>query len=412
MEKILIVDDDLTSLKILTKILENANYTVTVAKDGLEALQHFQSSPFKVIISDLEMPRLNGYELVKEIKKFEFRPIVLIQTVHSDISMVIDILKQGVYDYILKPIDSDELLLKVEKALEIFHFRELKAELEKEYEIRLDKQLSWNMWKENIFSRDRDRFDRTLFHNLKTIIAQGSGFGGLLSLLSLITSAPMNSEKQYLVSSEIMQLLMQNARMAQVAISKFGEIDHLLNSKIDFSMETLDAIHTQISTVISELSPFAAIKKQQVKLSDGKGYFSQRKVKTNLDILSKAFRELLINAYKYSRENSKIIIIFNVFQNKLMISFLNSPIERPDQEAGIPVQYQTMILEPFFRMDQTVDERYETLDFGLGLTLVDKIVRLHGGIIRVSNIASHLQSEGKEEGIKVNIEIEIPVIHE
>lgn len=410
MEKILIVDDDFTSLKILAKILETEGYGITMATNGKEALEKIHRQTYKIVISDLEMPEMSGHELIQELRKLESRPIILVQTVDSDINTAVKLLRNGVYDYILKPIEAEELIYKVEKALEIYSFRELKAALEKEYEIQMDKQLSWNQWKESIVSRDRDRFDRTLFHNLKTILSQGSGFGGLLSLLSLITSVPKNEKGQYEVDAGIMELVLTNARMAQNAINKFNEIDELFHEDIQYETLKVADLYEILLEVKEELSKFASIKDNKISISEPKSYYADKTFPGSKPLIKKAFEELLTNAFKYSEENSTIMVIFNIVQHKLHISFLNTPMKIREDMDGIPEDFAPFVLEPFYRLAQTVDERFETLDFGLGLTFVDKIVRLHQGNMHVSNVYSHLESGLKSDNrLKVNFELEIPV---
>lgn len=407
--RVLVVDDDPTSLKIITTILKKNGYEVNGARDGQEAVELFRRSPAMVVISDLEMPKMDGMQLIKELRKQSQNTIMLVETAHFEPETIINIMKQGVFDYILKPLDADELIIKVEKAFEVAYFRELQNEVTREYNIRLDNQLTWNAWKESIVSRDRDRFDRTLFENLKTILTQGAGFGGLISILSLITSQPKDQSGNHKVDAGLMELVMTNANMAQKAIDSFSEIDDLLNSEPDLQRVSVADIYDLVEKVRREMAEKAMIKKQKVSLSELKDVYSSYHLYADLNLLQKALEELLVNAMKFSPEQSSIYVLMSIMRNRFVFSVLNPAMLIQKGVEGIPDGYENNIFEPFFRFGKSLDERYDTLDFGLGLTVVDKIVRLHSGEIRATNVTSHLNEHTKGKNLQVKIEIEFPL---
>ncbi len=105
-----------------------------------------------------------------------------------------------------------------------------------------------------------------------------------------------------------------------------------------------------------------------------------------MDQFRKVVNELFLNAYKYSKIESSILVIMDIENDKLRVSIANSPGKDEKNRFGIPVEFENIIFEPFFRLRKTVQEEYNTLDFGLGLTLVEKIVLAHGGTIGVSTV--------------------------
>ena len=121
-------------------------------------------------------------------------------------------------------------------------------------------------------------------------------------------------------------------------------------------------------------------------------------------------REIVFNAFKFSKENTKIYIIMEVKSKSILISILNTP-DIIGGVYGILPEYSNIIFEPFFRISKLVFESFPTLDFGLGLTMVDKIFRKQNGKIRVNNLLSYLNMDDKgTPGILVNFEIEIPFV--
>ncbi len=113
---ILIVDDEEMMRNLLEKILAREGYQVTTAEDGLAALELVREHPFDLVISDMKMPRMNGFELLKAIKKDHAQTGVIIMTAYGDTYTVKDALLLGADEYITKPFKSYEISLIVERA--------------------------------------------------------------------------------------------------------------------------------------------------------------------------------------------------------------------------------------------------------------------------------------------------------
>jgi len=115
---ILVVDDD-ESLRRVTQVqLQQAGYAVEVAEDGKKALETLQRTAIDLVLTDLKMPRMSGLELLKAILAEQPETIVVLMTAHGTIETAVEAVKAGAYDYITKPVLSDELMLILGRALE------------------------------------------------------------------------------------------------------------------------------------------------------------------------------------------------------------------------------------------------------------------------------------------------------
>jgi two-component system response regulator PilR (NtrC family) len=113
---ILIVDDEEMMRNLLNRILSREGYKISSAKDGVAALEMLETEKFNIIISDMKMPRMNGFELLKNVKR-EYPDIgVIIMTAYGDTYTVKDALLLGADEYITKPFKSYEIALVVERA--------------------------------------------------------------------------------------------------------------------------------------------------------------------------------------------------------------------------------------------------------------------------------------------------------
>lgn len=118
-DRILVVDDEESIREIVTAMLSTANYQCKQAGSGLEALALLESGEqFELMLSDLMMADLDGIGLLERTKeKFPDMPVVMVTAVH-DISVALQALRNGAYDYLLKPFEREQLLAAVARALE------------------------------------------------------------------------------------------------------------------------------------------------------------------------------------------------------------------------------------------------------------------------------------------------------
>jgi two-component system response regulator PilR (NtrC family) len=116
--KILIVEDEKSMREVLKMLLEGEHYEVTTAADGLEGLSYIEKDIFDLVITDMKMPKADGFEVLKKIKEISPNTIVIMITAFGTTEKAIDAMKAGTYDYINKPFNIDEIRLIVENAIE------------------------------------------------------------------------------------------------------------------------------------------------------------------------------------------------------------------------------------------------------------------------------------------------------
>ena len=117
--RILVVDDEQDYCEVLKMILEGKGYAVETCNNGKEALDIMEKHYFDVVISDLNMPVMDGYELLKEIKSRDYDCEVLILTAFGTIERAVETMKAGAYTYVTKGNDPEELLIEIRKIKEM-----------------------------------------------------------------------------------------------------------------------------------------------------------------------------------------------------------------------------------------------------------------------------------------------------
>lgn len=120
--RILVADDEESILSLLSEILTNDGYDVTTVTNGEDALEQFKSNPFQVVFTDIRMPGMNGIDLLRQIRNISQTAQVVVITSHASLDTAVTALREGAYDYMMKPFDDIDIISVVaERALEKYY---------------------------------------------------------------------------------------------------------------------------------------------------------------------------------------------------------------------------------------------------------------------------------------------------
>jgi len=117
-ERILIVDDEQIIRESLSFVLKKEGYAVDEASNGIEAIEKQEAEPYDLVVTDIEMPGLRGIDLLDKISKRTPETLVVVVTAFGSLETAIAALRRGAYDYVLKPVDFDDMLHRVRKLLD------------------------------------------------------------------------------------------------------------------------------------------------------------------------------------------------------------------------------------------------------------------------------------------------------
>jgi DNA-binding NtrC family response regulator len=117
-KSILVVDDEQDIRRTLQRILERKKYKVSTADDGQAALEIIQKQPIDLILTDLKMPRMDGVQLLKAAKIVAPEIAVILITAYGEVDTAVEAMRNGAYNFILKPPNRSQILLTIARALE------------------------------------------------------------------------------------------------------------------------------------------------------------------------------------------------------------------------------------------------------------------------------------------------------
>jgi signal transduction histidine kinase len=341
-QKILLVDDSADSLRLLQVTLKLKGYNVIIANSGAEALLKIAESPPDLVLLDVVMPDMDGYEVTRQIKhnsNLPFIPILLVTG--SEKSSVVKGLDAGADEFICKPVDKKELLARVRALLRLKH--------------SMDEQL--------FLSQRREDFVTRLTHDLRTPLIAADQFLKLLQrgVFGNTLSAMRESLEQMAQSNQT--LLSMVDTLLEVYQYEAG------GKTLDFFVVDLWELCQQ---VVQELMPLADVKHLTLKAVLTKGTeASLVRVRGDRLELRRLLTNLVGNAIRFSDAGSVEVRLNSTVQGVT--------IEVEDTGIGMNPEEQLLLFDRFRQ------GKHQRRGNGLGLYLSRQIVEAHQGNISVSS---------------------------
>lgn len=398
MLKAIIAETDESAGIFLKELLQNQRFRVHLLANDEDAETIFTQGNFQLFIvsENFEFPGNHSWDSL--LNGFATPPVTIVTTKNRHLEHHEKLLHKGCIAVFNKPLHLRTILKTISSIGPNLDFWKIRFALGQEKEIRR-KNKSDNPSFLN--SESNSVKSANLFYNLHTSLNQGKGFGTMLSLLDLLMMSSQIEENRYIVDKCILDELVGNAVMGQKAIDTFMSIDNLLEDEIKLEEVMVSSCIQMCKSVIEELAPYADLKKQQIKIIEDN--FFRECVRINPVKFHEIVYELVINALKYSPVKSQIYVLLEKVDDELTINIINGAIESLKNVKGIPVEYEKVVLNPFYRMTKTVQEAYQTLEFGLGLTLVDKVISKHEAIFEIFNF------KDSENNLMVNAQISLKI---
>ena len=337
-DRLLIVDDVPDNLFLVRTILEEERYEIITSSNGHDALKIVESEPPDLILLDVMMPVMDGYEVTRRIramKDLPFIPILLITA--YDRANAVKGLDLGADEFIRKPIEADELLARVRSLLRLKH----------------------SIAERDRIDRQRQDFVSRLTHDLRTPLVAADRMLGLLQDGVLGDISPQICEALTIMGRSNHNLLEMVNKLLDVYRYESG------SKTIDLQSLNLKELLEQ---VVQELKPIAISKNLQLTADLGD---CVTQVKGDRLELLRVFNNLIGNALKFTE--------VGIVHVSLEIDGSEAKITITDTGAGIPLEEQTFLFQRFKQGS------HQKQGSGLGLYLSHYIISAHNGKILVKS---------------------------
>ncbi len=348
--KILLVDDIAKNLQLLGTILQEHGFQVAIAKSGLQALSIVENKPPDLILLDISMPEMDGYEVCRRLKENSDTkeiPIIFL-TAKTEVEDIVKGFEAGGVDYITKPFNPKELLKRVITHLELKYSRESL------------KQLNGQLTNANL---DKDKFLSVISHDLR------SPFHGLLGIAQIVKEnfevLPKEEIKEYF---DLLNEGLHNQFRFLENILQWGRLQR---GHFELAPELLD-VNELLNEALDFLKINAEVKNIEIKVAVEPGIccFADK------NQFREVIQNLISNAIKFTKDLGKVLISAVKADNLIIIKI---------KDTGIGISENN--LARLFKIDQifTTNGTKSEPGTGLGLVLCKEMIEKNNGSITIDS---------------------------
>ena len=346
---ILLVDDNPNILAIMSACLEKKGSSVTKASDGQAALEAIKKNFYDLVITDLKMPKANGFAILKEAKIVNPDTIVIIASGNQQIESAIEALHLGADGYLLKPFGPDEFYMRINQCLK-----------------KLDQKKRSMLSDKSLRSLNKEILTMLMIvsHDIRSPLIAISATLKLLirGIYGKIDESPKETLKD---------LYGRINRLTGIAEDYLGKASVVVG-EVQIERKVLDLRGDIIDPILDELSP--EIERRGIVIDNRLGSIPANQISTKADRiwLKIIFRNLFCNAIKYGGAGCTISFGFERHADHYKLNVYNSG-------KPIPDECRPKLFTKFTRISE--GNNGNSHGTGLGLYLVKEIIQKHGGDI-------------------------------
>lgn len=349
---VLVVDDQRETVELLTTILESRGYVVLSAYDGPQTLKMVATEKIDLILLDVSMPGLDGYEvcqLLKADKAVADIPVLFVSAL-NDLRVKVEGFRVGGVDYIAKPFHRDELLARIGTHVEL---RRKQLEIERLQQLEVARLQQTSDFKDNVL--------QMVSHDLKSPL---STLRNGLAILDMTIAAEIKANVR---ASKAVELIRQSTERMIALVRDVLDLARTEGRLVaNFEMITLTPY---LQRLVEEAAVVAADKQITLRFvpppNDCRAMLAPQ-------LFSLVLENLLSNAIKYTHAGGQVSLTVEVVEPVLRLRIT-------DNGKGIAAEALPRLFEKFYRADT------EQSGTGLGLAIVKTIVEQHQGQVSVES---------------------------
>ena len=343
---ILVIDDEESMRDSCSMILAKDGFKPDTAENGSVGLEKMQALHPDLILIDLKMPGISGFEVIDKAKEFDPNIIAIVITGYATVESAVEAMKKGAYDFLPKPFTPDQLRLIIKRGLER---RRLILETES---LRREKKLM------------EENFITMVSHQLRSPLGTIAQYFEVI-LAGMAGKVEPKQEEMLTKARDRLENLME-------LINDWLDLARMNKGQIVDNLKPL-FLNKMLQELVDFFQPSA--QKEDVSL-EFVPYSGFDRVEGDEEKLAQVFSNLIANAIKYNRPNGTIKVTLREKDNWIAVDV-------EDTGKGIPEEHLPYIFDQFYRV-KTNDGR-KSKGTGLGLSIAKKIVEVHGGNIQVAS---------------------------
>jgi signal transduction histidine kinase len=359
--KILIIEDENDVRESYVDMLAFLGHEVTTAENGKDGLEKIFRENYDIVLTDLNMPVMDGLEALRRIKKKNSDIEVIVITGFATIENAIGAMKQGAFDYITKPVSLEHVRIVLNKCIQQINARKENVKL---------KNINTELTQLNEL---KNKFITITNHELRTPLAVLKGY---LDLMEMELEGKTNEDLD-----EYMSIISNTTNEMIDMIESMHDLSHVDKLISDQNKTILD-INEIAEKVYKETKVLFDKRAIKYTLCTEK---KAQKILADAYLMKKAIRELVQNALKFTDSGGQVSLsIKNIHVNKQVYIIVE------DEGIGIPAEKLQLIFEPFYEVQDVMHHFTSRTDFmgggiGVGLSLVQGIIASSDGEIAIES---------------------------
>jgi signal transduction histidine kinase len=410
---ILLVDDQPARLLTYQTVLADLGQNLVAVRSGAEALERLMADEFAVVLLDVSMPDMDGFEaaqLIHEHPRFERTPIIFVTGVHVSELDRLKGYKLGAVDYVSIPVVPEILRGKVAVLVELYQKRRELRELNRSLALANEKLAEANQTLQAEKNRELEALNARLQRANAELERANANLRSEVAERARAESALQEANRN---KDEFLAMLAHELRNPLAPILNAVQLMHMRPSEqqLKWSQEVIQRQVTYLTRLVDELLDVSRITRGKITLScepvevaalitravetvhplmQERGHeFEVEIPDTSLKVhgdpvrLTQALGNVLCNAAKFTDRGGRIIL-------STASSGANVEIHVRDNGIGIPPELLPRIFDLFTQLDRNTDS---TSGLGIGLALVRRLVQMHGGSVRARSDGAGLGSE-------------------
>lgn len=363
--RILVVDDEKEIRGFLSKALTRmGGFQVELAESGEEALQKMEKEPFDLVLTDLKMPKMDGLQLISEIAKSKPETLTMMMTGHGTIDSALEAMKRGASDYLMKPLNLDELIIRIRKVLDekqrFVRLRDFADQLEKANQElrRIDSMKS--------------EFVSIASHELRTPLA---AIKNAVQLVLKETTGKINENQ-----AKFLSMAERNINRLTNILNDLLNLSRIESGRIELKFENI-GLKGIIELTASSLRPHADGKSIKIDLEISE---QLPPVYGDPEKIEQILTNLIGNAVKFTPDGGRILITAQSLSHDEKGGYGDRiAVSVKDTGIGIPSEHLDAIFEKFHQVEGSLQRSVSGT--GLGLAITRGLVEAHQGKIWVES---------------------------
>lgn len=345
---ILVIDDEESMRDSCSMILAKDGYQPETAENGTIGLEKMQALKPDLVLIDLKMPGISGFEVIDRAKEIDPNIIAIVITGYATVESAVEAMKKGAYDFLPKPFTPDQLRIIIKRGLER---RRLIQETES---LRREKKLM------------EENFITMVSHQLRSPLGTIAQYFEVI-LGGMAGKVEPKQEEMLTKARDRLESLME-------LINDWLDLARMNKGQIVDKLKPL-SLKKMLEDLVDFFQP--STQKEGIDL-EFNAYSEFDRVEGDEEKLAQVFSNLIANAIKYNRPNGTIKVALKEKEDCIAVDV-------EDTGVGIPQEHLPYIFDQFYRVKTS--EGKKSKGTGLGLSIAKKIAEVHGGTI---NVASEL----------------------